>query len=266
MDLQLQGKGALVTGATRGIGRAIARQLALEGASVVITGRNAETAAAAAAQLAEETGARAMGLPLETGDDASVSALTGRVLSDFGAIDILVNNAARVSGAAPPPSLAESTGELFWDDVNVKVVGYIRLARAFAPGMKSRRWGRIINIGGLAARRTTAAIWSIRNAAVIALTKNLADELGPFGINVSAIHPGTTRTEATAALLERRAGEAGKTAGEIEAALAAATSIGRLVDAEEIAYLAAFLASPKSAAITGDVIAAGGGQKGAIYY
>jgi NAD(P)-dependent dehydrogenase (short-subunit alcohol dehydrogenase family) len=266
MDLELKGKRALVTGATRGIGKAIARQLAIEGAEVVITGRSAESAAAAAAQLAEETRATVVGEPLETGDDASVSALRERLLARVGVIDILVNNAARVAGSAPPPTLEESTTELFWDDVNVKVVGYLRLARAFAPGMKSRRWGRIINVGGLAARRTTSAIGSLRNAAVTALTKNLADELGPFGVNVIALHPGTTRTEATPALLERRAAKSGKTIQEAETELAAASSIGRLIDAAEIGYVAAFLASPRSVAITGDAIAAGGGQKGVIYY
>jgi NAD(P)-dependent dehydrogenase (short-subunit alcohol dehydrogenase family) len=127
-------------------------------------------------------------------------------------------------------------------------------------------WGRIINISGLAARQTGSTIGSIRNVAVAALTKSLADELGPHGINVTVIHPGLTRTEKTAPLIAARAAASGASPEEVEKRLAANIVIGRIVDAEEIAFIAAFLASPKSVAITGDAIAAGGGAKGAIHY
>jgi NAD(P)-dependent dehydrogenase (short-subunit alcohol dehydrogenase family) len=101
---------------------------------------------------------------------------------------------------------------------------------------------------------------------VAALTKALADELGPHGINVTVIHPGLTRTEKTGPLVEARAAAAGTSPAEVEKRMASNIVIGRIVDASEIAYIAAFLASPKSVAITGDAIAAGGGAKGAIHY
>ncbi|HEV8016707.1 MAG TPA: SDR family oxidoreductase, partial [Stellaceae bacterium] len=128
-----------------------------------------------------------------------------------------------------------------------------RAAQAVAPHMIATGWGRIINIGGGAARRTGNYIASVRNVAVSALTKNLADELGPKGINVVAIHPGTTRAgQVIDAATEKRA--------------TSSVSIGRIIEAREIAYLVAFLASPKSIAINGETIGAGGGTLGPINY
>ncbi len=266
MDLELAGKRALITGGSRGIGLAIARQLALEGARIALAARDATALAQAAQALAAETGAEVQSFQVDTGDDASVKAMIAGVASGFGGLDILVNAAAKPGGQAPPPKLAEITDEMFWSDVNVKVMGYLRCAREAAPLMIAQGWGRIINISGLAARQTGSTIGSIRNVAVAALTKSLADELGPHGINVTVIHPGLTRTEKTGPLVAARAASTGTAPEEVEKRLSANTVIGRIVDAEEVAYIAAFLASPKSVAITGDAIAAGGGTRGAIHY
>ena len=266
MDLQLDGKRALVTGGSKGIGRAIARQLALEGVDLVIAARNVADVDIAARELAAETGRKIVGLTVDTQDDSSVRALVAATVAALGGLDILVNAAAKPGGQAPPPKLAEITDDLFWDDVNVKVMGYLRMAREAAPHMAAAGWGRIINISGLAARQTGSIIGSIRNVAVSALTKNLADELGPKGINVTVVHPGLTRTEKTAPLVAARAASAGVSPEEIEQRLAANVTIGRLVDMAEIANVVAFLASPRSVAINGDAIACGGGVKGPIHY
>ncbi len=266
MDLQLNGKRALVTGGSKGIGRAIARQLALEGVDLVIAARNAAELEDAARELAAETGRKIIGVAVDTHKDASVKALIEATVAALGGLDILVNAAAKPGGQAPPPKLAEITDALFWDDVDVKVMGYLRTAREAAPHMATAGWGRIINISGLAARQTGSIIGSIRNVAVAALTKNLADELGPKGINVTVVHPGLTRTEKTAPLVAARAAAAGATAEEIEQRLADNVTLGRIVDASEVADIVAFLASPRSAAINGDAIACGGGTKGAIHY
>jgi len=265
MDLELGGKRALVTGGSRGIGLAIARQLAREGARVALAARDAASLEAAAAALTAETGAEVVGLTVDTGDDASVARLVEQVTQRFDGLDILVNSAAMPAGQAPPPKLAEVTDARFWDDVNIKVMGYLRCAREAAPHMAAQGWGRIINVSGLNARQTGSIIGSIRNVGVAALTKNLADELGPLGINVTVVHPGITRTEKTAGVLAARAAATGRTEAEVEARMAANTVIGRIVDAEEVAYVVAFLASPKSVAITGDAIACGGGVRGAIH-
>ena len=266
MDLELKGKRALVTGGSSGIGLAIARSLAQEGAQVAIASRKPEKLARAVAALEDETGGRIIGLPVDTGNDASVSAMVAGVVEAFGGLDILVNSAALPAGGARPPTLAEITDEAFYGDINVKVMGYLRCAREAAPHMKANGWGRIINISGMAAREAVAIIGSVRNVSVAALTKNLADELGPFGINVTVVHPAMTRTERTGPMLEALARTSNCTLAEAEKKMAATVSIGRLVDATEIAHVVTFLASPKSVAITGDAIAAGGGRIGAIHY
>lgn len=252
MDLQLKGKRAIVTGASRGIGKAIARQLAEEGVEVVIAARGREALEATAVELARDTGARIVPVAADTADDASVDALVAATLSALGGVDILINNAATPGGGAPSARIGQVAGKAFLEDVNIKVVGYLRTARAVAPHMVGAGWGRIINIGGLAARRTGSYAASVRNAGVSSITKNLADELGPSGINVVAIHPGATRTE--------------KTDPEAEIRMAASVSIGRIVDASEIAWLVAMLASPRCAAINGETIQAGGGALGVIDY
>ena len=266
MELDLQGKVAIVTGGSRGIGKAVARELAREGMDVALAARDQAALAATAAELAQETGRRILPVVADTGSDDAVREMVRRVITEFSRVDILVNCAAQPGGQAPPPKLAEITDQLFWDDVNVKVMGYLRCAREVAPHLIRQGWGRIINISGLAARSTGSPIGSMRNVAVVALTKNLADELGPHGINVTVVHPGTTRTEKTPGVVAAQAAAQGISEAEVERRMAQGNSIGRIVDAREIAYVVAFLASPKSVAINGDVIAAGGGVGRGIYY
>jgi NAD(P)-dependent dehydrogenase (short-subunit alcohol dehydrogenase family) len=266
MDLQLTGKIAVVTGGTRGIGKAIARSLAGEGMDVAIVGRDLSAATATASEIAGETGRTVRAYSADTGKDDAVRSAVAAIHSDFGRIDVLVNSAAQPSGQAKPPTLSEITDDIFWSDVNVKVMGYLRMAREVAPLMTKQGWGRIINISGLGARQTGVTVGSIRNVGVAALTKNLADELGPGGINVTCVHPGLTRTEKTAGVIEWRASTQKKTKEEVEKAMNDLNTIRRLVTAEEIGHIVAFLASPKSIAINGDAIAAGGGVPGSIYY
>jgi len=266
MDLQLAGRRALVTGGSRGIGKAVAQRLAEEGAAVAIAARDATVLAAAAEELARETGAAVVPLTVDTSQDASVREMVGEAAARLGGLDILVNAAAMPGGQAPPPKLAEVTDEAFWSDVNVKVMGYLRCAREAAPHMIAGGWGRIVMISGLAARQTGSIIGSIRNVSVAALAKNLADELGPKGINVTVVHPGLTVTEKVQDLLAARARSAGVTEAEMAARMAANVAIGRLVTAEEVADVVAFLASPRSVAVNGDAVACGGGARGAIHY
>ncbi len=267
MDLQLKGKRALVTGGSKGIGKAIAKVLAEEGADVALLARNGDALTLAATEIAGLTGRRVFGVPADTRSDEQVNAaVADAVLRLGGDIDILVNAAAEPAGFAAPPKLAEITGDFYQAEMNTKVMGYIRVAKAVAPGMQANGWGRIVNISGLAARQTGNAVGSMRNVSVAALSKNLGDELGPFGINVNVVHPGLTRTERTAPLVAARAAAQGLSEAAVEQQMAAGNSIAHLVDAEEVAYVVAFLCSPKSIAINGDVIAAGGGMPGRIYY
>jgi NAD(P)-dependent dehydrogenase (short-subunit alcohol dehydrogenase family) len=135
-----------------------------------------------------------------------------------------------------------------------------------APYLKANGWGRIVNISGLAARQTGNPIGSMRNVAVQALTKNLADELGPFGINVTCIHPGATWTEGVELNTSRQAEQRGETFDQAKQRLAALNSLNRIITAEDIAALTTFLCSPLSVSVNGESIAAGGGVGRNIYY
>ena len=267
MDLQLEGKRAIVTGGSRGIGKAVALMLAREGVDVALVARTAGPLEETARELAAATGRRIIGVAADTGDNASVRAMVERVVAELGGVDILVNSAAQAGGQAPVPKFDEvDADQHFWPDMNVKVMGYLRCAQAVAPHMKAAGWGRIINISGLAARSAGSTVGSMRNVAVAALTKNLADELGPHGINVTVVHPGTTRTEATPGVIAWRAETSGTTPEEVERQMASANSVRRLIDADDVAYVITMLASPRSIAINGDTVAAGGGAPRAIHY
>ena len=266
MDLGLTGKVAIITGGNRGIGKAVARQLAREGVDIAIAARDMVAAEAACAEIATETGRQVRAFKVDTGDDAAVRAMVAAVAVEFGRIDILVNNAAAPGGQKKPPALADITNAAFFDDMNVKVMGYIRCAREVVPHLKKQPDGRIINISGLAARSTGNIIGSVRNIGVAAMSKNLADELGPFGITVNCVHPKLTVTEKTAEVVERQAKAQGITPAEAEKKMASSSLVGRLITSEEVADVVAFLASPRAVAINGDSITVGGGAKGSIYY
>ena len=265
MDLELVGKTAIVTGGSRGIGKAIARELAAEGVDVAIVARSADGLDQTRAELAEASGRRVVPIVADTGSNESVRRMVEQALDALGRLDILVNCAAQPGGQAPPPKLAEVTDNAFYSDVNVKVMGYLRGAREVAPHMIRQGWGRIISISGLAARSTGSVIGSMRNVAVVAMTKNLADELGPHGINVTVVHPALTRTEKTPAVIAALAERQGISPAEAEKRMVN-NLVGRWIDARDIAWVVTFLASPRSVAINGDVIAAGGGVRGVIYY
>jgi NAD(P)-dependent dehydrogenase (short-subunit alcohol dehydrogenase family) len=260
VDLELTGRRAVVTGGSRGIGLAIGRALAAEGADVALVARTEDVLKRAADAVARESGRKVIGVPADTGDDASVATMVGLVVAQLGGVDILVN------AAATPATGAPFTDDNLEDEINVKVRGYLRCARAVAPLMVESGWGRIVNIGGVAARQTGNLVGTVRNVAVAALTKNLADELGPRGVNVNVVHPGMTRTERTAEAAAAMASSRGVTVEELERALEGAVSLGRIVTAEEVAAVVTFLASPKSVAINGDPVVASGGARGSIHY
>ncbi|OLT20286.1 short-chain dehydrogenase [Pseudonocardia sp. CNS-139] len=264
MDLELTGKRAIVTGGSRGIGFAVADKLAAEGADVAVVARDRDALEKAAARLGSH-GTRIVVAPADTRDDDAVRAMVAEVVGALGGVDILVNAAAQVAGG-PIPALADLADDDVRVEVETKVLGYLRTARAVAPHMVAQGWGRIVNISGLNARTTGSIPGSIRNIAVAALSKNLADELGPSGITVTTVHPGTTVTERTPGMLAARAERSGTTPEEAAAAMGAGTSIGRLVTAAEVADVITFLASPRSVAITGDAVSVGGGARGSIHY
>ncbi len=266
MDLGLNGHVAVVSGGSRGIGKAAALALAAEGAHVALIARDLAVAQAAADEIAAASGRNVRAYTADTGDDDAVRSAFDRIAADFGRIDVLVNCAAQPGGQAPPLKFAQITRSAVDAEINVKVIGYLRCAQAAVPHMLRQGGGRIINISGLAARSTGAAVGSMRNVAVAALSKNMADELGPQGIVVVCVHPGATRTEKTAGVIARQAQASGASVAEVEQELARRNALQRLLDASDIAHVVAFLASPKSLALHGESIGAGGGQPGVIHY
>jgi NAD(P)-dependent dehydrogenase (short-subunit alcohol dehydrogenase family) len=266
MDLGLRGKVAIVTGGSKGIGLAVGKALAAEGASVALAARSAAALDGAAAEITKRGGGPAKGFACDTTDDAAVKKMVADVVAAFGRVDILVNCAAKPSGQATPPKLGEITTEELWDHMNTKVMGYLRTAREVAPYMIKQGGGRIVNVSGLGAKQVGTTIGSIRNVGVAALTKNLADELAPHGIQAVCIHPGLVRTEATPGVVTARAKALGVGEAEVEKAMAGRNLINHLCTAEEIADVVIFLASPKAIAINGDAIPAGGGMPGSIFY
>lgn len=265
MDLELSGKRALVTGGSRGIGLAVAKALAAEGADVALLARDKAALEAARETVAAASGRQVLAVSADTGDDESVRAAVRAAAEGLGGVDILVNAAARPNTGAVT-GIEKFDAADFSEQLNVKVLGYLRCIREVVPLMRAAGWGRIINISGQAARSTGAITGSVRNVAVAAMTKNLADELGKDGINVNVVHPGVTVTEHTPQTLALRAERAGVSVPEIERRIGASIGIGRLVTAEEVATVVAFLASPKSVALNGDAITASGGNVGPIYY
>jgi NAD(P)-dependent dehydrogenase (short-subunit alcohol dehydrogenase family) len=266
VDLGLAGKTAIVTGGSRGIGKAIARELAREGVQVAIVARDAAALEAAAAEIAAETRMGVVPIAADTGSDSAVKAMVAQAIESLGGIDILVNAAAQPGGQAPPPKLAEIDDAVAWPDLNVKVLGYLRCIREVAPHMAAKGGGRIVNISGLAARSTGSTVGSMRNVAVAALTKNVADELAAQHVTAVVVHPGTTRTERTPAVMEAMAKRRGVSTHEIETQMSSANLLGRIVEAQEVAWVVAFLCSPKAVSINGDAVVVGGGIRGVIHY
>jgi NAD(P)-dependent dehydrogenase (short-subunit alcohol dehydrogenase family) len=259
MDLGLTGKRAIVTGGSRGIGLATARVLATEGADVALVARDQDTLDRAAAELAGASGRTVVGVAADTGRDEDVVAMVEHVASRLGGVDVLVNNAAR-------PNRGTLTDDDLEAEINVKVRGYLRCARAVVPHMAAAGGGAIVNVSGIAARKTGSVTGTVRNVAVAALTKNLSDELGAQGIRVNVVHPALTITEVNPPLVDKIAGARGISVEEALEVVGADIALGRIMTAEEVADVIAFLCSPRAVAVNGDPVVASGGMKGSIYY
>ncbi len=263
MDLKLNGKVAIVTGGSLGIGRAVAQALAAEGVRVGIVARNQATLEQVAREITEATGTEVIAAPADVADTAQVEAAVELVAGRFGRIDILVNGAAHPGGLVRS-EIENASPEGLLEDINIKVVGYMRFAKAAAAHMRRGGWGRIVNIGGLTGRGSKQ-LSGMRNVAICHLTKTLSDQLGPAGITVNVIHPGVVETPHIHELYAKEAKLQGLTPEQVEANYAKATPIRRVLQVEEIADVVLFLASDRAAAITGESIAVDGGITRGIF-
>jgi 3-oxoacyl-[acyl-carrier protein] reductase len=263
MQLGLAGKIALVTGGSMGIGKVTALALAEEGAQVVICARGIEALQNTASDI-EAIGAKVLPIRADMTSLDDIRRLVATTAQELGGIDILVNNAVN----SVPGTFLELSDEAWLNHINVKIMGYVRCAREVIPHMIQRGGGRIVNIGGMAARQVGHLTTSngVTNASVANLTKNLSDQVAQYNILVNCIHPGTTRTPRQTMLLERRARDLGVSMEEAEREAVQQIPIGRMVAPEDIADLILFLVSERASAITGQVIGVDGGAGRGIVY
>ncbi len=266
MDLHLKGKAAFITGGSMGIGKAAALELAREGVDVAIGARRLPLLQEAAADLRQQLGpnaGRILPVAVDTTDMDSVQAAIDTAASTFGRLDILVNGAAHPGGLVRS-ELADADPQGLLQDIDIKVVGYLRCAKAAAPHMRRNGYGRIINIGGLTGRGSKQ-LSGMRNVAIVHMTKTLSDQLGPDGITVNTIHPGVVETPHIHELYEKEAQKQGVTATVVEANYVRATPIRRVLQPEEMGWIIAFLASPKAGCMTGESLGCDGGLTRGIF-
>jgi NAD(P)-dependent dehydrogenase (short-subunit alcohol dehydrogenase family) len=264
IKLGIAGRVAIVTGGAVGIGKETARKLALAGAKVVIAARTVPKLEAAADELRRNTGGEVVATAVDTTLMASVQALVDATVERFGGVHILVNCAAAPGGLVRN-AIEEADEDALMLDLNTKLLGYFRTAKACVPHMRHARWGRIVNVGGLTAR-CTEALSGMRNAALVHFTKTLSDEVGRDGITVNIIHPGVTRTEHVEEWFTQMAADEGTTFEAIvEREAGAPAALGRMLEVEEVADPIVFLASEPGRGITGESIAVDGGLSRAVY-
>jgi 3-oxoacyl-[acyl-carrier protein] reductase len=264
MDLGLQGRSCVVTGASRGIGRETARLLCAEGASVLLVGRSEERLAAArdeASTAGADAGGKAEALALDVTDADAGERMLAAATEAFASLDVLVNNA----GAAQWRHLDEVPDEDWYAQYELNVMAPLRAMRAAAPAMSERGWGRIVNVASTAGKRPSAAMpeYSVAKAAELSLSRLFADRYAKQGVLVNAICPGPVEAELwmePGGLLDQSHQMSG--AESREAALAEAGAkrpIGRLAAVDEIAAAIVFLCSERASYVSGAAWSVDGG-------
>jgi 3-oxoacyl-[acyl-carrier protein] reductase len=257
MDLGLAGKVAFVAAASKGLGRAVAEELAREGAEIAISARGEDALGHAAREIARETGRDVLAIPGDVSNGSSVQEMIEKAIARFGKVDILVTNA----GGPPSGKFESFTAEQWQQATDLTLMSAVNLARAALPGMKERGFGRIINVTSIAVKQPVDGLMlsnSLR-AAVTGFARTLANEVATHGITVNNILPGYTRTERVEQLAAAAAQREGVAKEAAVARWEKQIPMGRLGEPGEFAALAAFLASERASYITGQSIAVDGG-------
>ena len=257
MELGLKGKVALVAAASRGLGRAVAEELASEGSSLVLCSRNAKALSETGDAITSRTEISVLTVPADVSLVEDITRVVNSGIERFGRIDILVTNA----GGPPAGNFESLTAEQWEAAARLTLYSAIELARCVLPGMKERRWGRILNITSIAVKQPVEGLMlsnSLR-AGVTGFARTLANEVAAHGITVNNILPGYTRTERVEELADMMAQKQGISSAEFKAKWEKEIPMGRLGEPREFAALAAFLVSERASYITGNSIQVDGG-------
>ena len=258
MDLGLAGRVALVAASSRGLGRAVAEELAAEGAHLVLCARGAAALAETAAAIrVASPGVRVLDVAADLAEPADVERVVGTALGELGRVDVLVTN----SGGPPAGPFESHSADAWRDAVRGTLDSVINLTRLVLPGMKARRWGRIVNVTSIAVKQPVDNLIlsnSVR-AAVTGFARTLANEVAPFGITVNNVMPGYTATQRVEELAARNAALRGTTADAERGAWEGQIPMGRLGEPREFAAMVAFLASERASYTTGASVPVDGG-------
>ena len=257
MDLGLKGRVAIVAASSRGLGKACAKELAREGANVVICARDLAQLRQTADEIGAETGAEVLPVRADLTDDAQIQYLVGEAQGRFGRIDILVSN----NGGPPAGHFGDFADDAWLAAHQLTLMSAVRLIRAVLPAMRARQWGRIINITSVSVKQPidNLLLSNVYRPGVVGLAKTLSTQLAAAGITVNNVAPGYTRTDRVLELAEARAAEQDRTVEEVLADTTASFPMRRMGEPEELAALVAFLASERAGYITGTTIPVDGG-------
>ncbi len=257
MDLGLANKVAIVTGASAGLGEAIARSFAAEGANLVICARRAERLAQIKKELVAKHGVSVLDVAADLADPATPERVVNMAQQQFGRIDILVNN----TGGPPAARFEDTTDEMWQHAVDLMLKSAVAMTHAVLPGMKQRNWGRVINVTSIAVKQPVDNLIlsnSVR-AGVTGFARTLANEVAKHGVTVNNVLPGFTRTERVEYLAKKTADETGTSAEDVVKKWERDIPMGRLAEPREFADAVVFLASERASYITGVSLTVDGG-------
>lgn len=263
MDLGLKGRVALVAAASKGLGRAVAEELATEGADLIICARTVEPLMRVKEQIEREKGVRVVARPADVGDPAATEQLVAAGIAELGRVDILVTNA----GGPPPGPFEAHSLEVWREAIRQNLESVLILVRQVLPGMKERKWGRILNITSMAVKQPVDNLIlsnSVR-AAVTGFARTLANEVASYGVTVNNVLPGFTLTERLEELAARSAAAEGVTEEEVFDRFRRQVPMVRIGEPKEFAAVVAFLASERASYVTGASVPVDGGWIKALF-
>jgi 3-oxoacyl-[acyl-carrier protein] reductase len=254
---------ALVCGSTRGLGRAVAKALAHEGARVALNGRHEDTVAQAVRELDAETGRAVLGVPGDVAAPGEAERMVNRVAHELGRLDILFCNA----GGPPAAPFRDQPADAWQRALDLNLLSTVHLARAAVPLMRKRQWGRIICLTSIAAKQPVPGLIlsTTARAGVLGFAKALSDEVAPDGITVNVVAPGYIVTERVVELNRARAQRERRTSEEIAKDVIRDIPVGRMGHPDELGAAVAFLASDRAGYITGAVLQVDGGYTRSIF-